>query len=134
MTGVLVDSNVLLDVLTEDATWLDWSAAALARVAERDILIINPLIYAEVSVRFERIEELDAALPTSLFRRDGLPWEAGFLAGKCFRAYRRGGGTRRSPLPDFYVGAHAAIRGHALLTRDATRYRTYFPTLDLIAP
>ena len=134
MPGVLVDSNVLLDVLTEDATWLDWSAAALARAAETDLLIINPLIYAEVSVRFRRIEDLDAALPPSLFRRDGLPWEAGFLAGKCFRAYRRGGGARRSPLPDFYVGAHAAIRGHALLTRDATRYRTYFPTLDLIAP
>lgn len=134
MAGVLVDSNVLLDVLTEDATWLEWSAAALARAAETEVLVINPLIYAEVSVRFERLEDLDAALPPSLFRRDGLPWEAGFLAGKCFRAYRRGGGTRRSPLPDFYVGAHAAIRGHALLTRDATRYRTYFPTLRLLAP
>lgn len=134
MPGVLVDSNVLLDVLTEDATWFDWSAAALARVAETEVLIINPLIYAEVSVRFERIEDLEAALPTALFRRDGLPWEAGFLAGKCFRAYRRRGGARRSPLPDFYVGAHAAIRGHTLLTRDATRYRTYFPTLELIAP
>lgn len=107
---------------------------ALARVAEWETLVINPLIYAEVSVRFERIEDLEAALPTTLFRRDGLPWEAGFLAGKCFRAYRRRGRARRSPLPDFYVGAHAAIRGYTLLTRDATRYRTYFPTLKLIAP
>ncbi len=134
MAGVLVDSNVLLDVLTEDPLWLEWSSSALARTAETEVLIINPLIYAEVSVRFERIEELDAAFPVSLFRRDGLPWEAGFLAEKCFRAYRRRGGTRRSPLPDFYVGAHAAIRGHALLTRDGARYRTYFPALELIAP
>lgn len=134
MSGVLVDSNVLLDVMTEDPTWFAWSSAALARAAETEILIINPLVYAEVSVRFERIEELDAALPPELFRRDGLPWQAGFLAGKCFRTYRRRGGVRRSPLPDFYVGAHAAIRGHALLTRDGSRYRTYFPTLELIAP
>ena len=134
MAGVLVDSNVLLDVLTEDPAWLEWSSSALARIAETEVLIINPLIYAEVSVRFERIEDLDAALPASLFRRDGLPWEAGFLAGKCFRAHLRRGGTRRSPLPDFYVGAHAAIRGHVLLTRDGTRYRTYFPSLELIAP
>lgn len=134
MSGVLVDSNVLLDVLTEDPKWYAWSASALERAAESELLIINPLIYAEVSVRFARIEDLDAALPPEFFRRDDLPWEAGFLAGKCFRRYRRAGGPRRSPLPDFYVGAHAAIRGHALLTRDATRYRTYFPTLELIAP
>ena len=134
MPGVLVDSNVLLDVMTEDPAWFEWSSAALAQVAETELLIINPLVYAEVSVRFERIEDLDAALPSTLFRRDALPWEAGFLAGKCFRRYRRRGGVRRSPLPDFYVGAHAAIRGHALLTRDGTRYRTYFPTLELIAP
>lgn len=98
------------------------------------MLVTNPLIHAEVSVRFERIEELDAALPPTLFRRDGLPWQAGFLAGKCFLAYRRAGGARRSPLPDFYVGAHAAIRGHALLTRDRTRYQTYFPTVEFLAP
>lgn len=98
------------------------------------MLVTNPLIHAEVSVRFERIEELDAALPPTLFRRDGLPWQAGFLAGKCFLAYRRAGGARRSPLPDFYVGAHAAIRGHALLTRDRTRDQTYFPTVEFLAP
>lgn len=131
---VLVDSNVILDVLTEDARWLAWSAEALAHAAERDILVINPIIYAEVSVRFERIEELEEALPDSLFRREPLPWEAGFLAGKCFLTYRRQGGARRAPLPDFYIGAHAAVRAMTLLTRDATRYRTYFPTLALIAP
>lgn len=134
MAGVLVDSNVLLDIMTEDPTWFDWSAAALAEAAEAEVLIINPLIYAEVSVRFDRVEELEAALPPTLFRRDELPWEAGFLAGKCFRQYRKHGGVRRSPLPDFYVGAHAAVRGYALLTRDARRYRTYFPTIELIAP
>jgi hypothetical protein len=134
VAGVLVDSNVLLDVLTEDPAWVEWSAGAIAKAAESEILIINPIIYAEVSVGFTRIEDLEAALPPAFFRRDDLPWEAGFLAGKCFQTYRRTGGTRRSPLPDFYVGAHAAIRGHALLTRDASRYRTYFPPLVLIAP
>jgi predicted nucleic acid-binding protein len=134
MSGVLVDSNVLLDVLTEDPTWFRWSADALAHAAESEALIINPIIYAEVSVSFARIEDLDAALPPTLVRRDALPWAAGFLAGKCFRRYRRAGGARRSPLPDFFVGAHAAIRGHALLTRDAARYRTYFPTVTIIAP
>lgn len=134
MTDVLVDSNVLLDVLTEDPVWFDWSSAALEEHAESAVLMINPIIYAEVSVRFDRIEALDEALPTDLFRREPLPWEAGFLAGKCFLRYRKSGGARRSPLPDFYVGAHAAVRGATLLTRDASRYRSYFPTLRLIAP
>ena len=96
--------------------------------------MINPIIYAEVSINFERIEDLDSALPLDFFRRDALPWEAAFLAGKCFVRYRRSGGTRRSPLPDFYIGAHAAIRGMTLLTRDAGRYRTYFPRLELLTP
>ena len=134
MTDVLVDSNVLLDVLTEDPTWFDWSASALEEHAESAVLMINPIIYAEVSVRFARIEELDVALPADLFKREPLPWDAAFLAGKCFLRYRKAGGARRSPLPDFYVGAHAAIRGATLLTRDASQYRTYFPTLQLIAP
>jgi len=106
----------------------------LARCAESGMLVINPIIYAEVSVGFERIEELDAVLPLESFRRDPLPWEAAFLAGKCFLAYRRRGGARRSPLPDFYIGAHAALAGLPLLTRDARRYRTYFPHLSLLAP
>ena len=134
MGAVLVDSNVILDVLTEDPRWLAWSAEALSQAAETDVLVINPIIYAEISVRFERIEELEEALPVALFRREPLPWEAGFLAGKCFLAYRRLGGPRRSPLPDFYIGAHAAVNSMTLLTRDATRYRSYFPALSLIAP
>lgn len=134
MTDVLVDSNVLLDVLTEDPAWFDWSASALEEHAESAVLMINPIIYAEVSVRFARIEELEEALPADLFRREPLPWEAAFLAGKCFLHYRKGGGAKRSPLPDFYIGAHAAVRGATLLTRDASRYRSYFPTLRVIAP
>lgn len=134
MSETLVDSNVLLDILTEDSEWLEWSADALEAQAEHSILVINPLIYAEVSVRFRRIEELDDVLPPSTFRRDDLPWEAGFLAGKCFVEYRRAGGTRRSPLPDFYIGAHAAVSRMTLLTRDSSRYRSYFPGLDVVAP
>ena len=134
MPDVLVDSNVLLDILTEDPVWYDWSASAIEQHAEHAVLMINPIIYAEVSVRFDRIEELEEALPSDMFRREPLPWEAGFLAGKCFLRYRKGGGVRRSPLPDFYIGAHAAIRGAALLTRDATRYRAHFPTLRLLSP
>ena len=131
---VLVDSNVLLDILTEDPRWFSWSAEALARSADEAALAINPIIYAEVSIRFSRIEDLEEALAPHLFERHPLPWETGFLAGKCFLRYRRQGGRKRSTLPDFYVGAHAAIAGMDLLTRDATRYRTYFPTLRLIAP
>ena len=134
MTDVLVDSNVLLDVLTEDPTWFEWSASMLEQHAESSVLMINPIIYAEVSVRFARIEELEQALPSSLFRREPLPWDAAFLAGKCFLQYRKASGAKRSPLPDFYIGAHAAVRGATLLTRDATRYRSYFPTLRVIAP
>lgn len=131
---VLVDSNVLLDVLTEDAVWYDWSSAALAAAADESGLAINPLVYAEVSIGFERVEELDRALPSQTFLRLPLPWAAAFLAGNCFLAYRRAGGERRSPLPDFYIGAHAAVDGMPILTRDPVRYRTYLPSLDLIAP
>jgi predicted nucleic acid-binding protein len=134
MSVVLVDSNVILDVFTQDPRWFDRSAAVLARMAGDHELIVNPIVYAEVSVGFERIEELDAALPGESFRREPLPWEAAFLAGRCFARYRRAGGSRRAPLPDFYIGAHAAVRGIPLLTRDAARYRTYFPRLELILP
>jgi hypothetical protein len=134
VTSVLVDSNVLLDIATNDPTWSDWSSAMLERLGDEAILVINALVYAEVSVGFPTVEELEAALPTDLFRREPLPYEAAFLAGKCFLDYRRGGGTKRSPLPDFYIGAHAAVAGYRLLTRDATRYRTYFPRLEVIAP
>jgi len=132
--AVLVDSNVLLDVLTEDAEWYDWSATALSDQGDRSVLVINPIIYAEVSVRFARIEDVDAAFPVDAFRRDPLPWEAAFLAGKAFMTYRRRKGTKRAPLPDFYIGAHAAIAGLALLTRDPKRYETYYPSIKLISP
>ncbi|PYQ54890.1 MAG: DNA-binding protein [Acidobacteria bacterium] len=134
MSHVLVDSNVILDVVTDDPLWGGWSGTMLSRCADGGMLVINPIIYAEVSVGFKRIEELDEVLPADSFRRDPLPWEAGFLAGKCFLEYRRRGGARRSPLPDFYIGAHAAVAGMALLTRDPRRYRTYFPHLNLLAP
>ena len=134
MSAVLVDANVLLDVMTEDARWLEWSAAALERAAETSRLVVNPIIYAEASIRFSRIEDLDDALPQTTFDREPIPYEAAFLAGKAFLAYRRRGGTRRSALPDFFIGAHAAVAGYQLLTRDAARYRTYFPKLALIAP
>jgi predicted nucleic acid-binding protein len=134
MRAVLVDSNVLLDVVTGDPQWCQWSEEALARCADSASLIINPIVYAEVSVGFRQIEELEAALPVHFFRRESLPWEAAFLAGKCFVEYRRRGGERRSPLPDFYIGAHAAVRDYRLLTRDAGRFRFYFPSLELIAP
>ena len=134
MTAVLIDSNVLLDLMTEDPRWFAWSAAAVARVAERFRLVINPIIYGEVSVRYSQIEDLDAALPKAMFDREAIPYQAAFLAGKAFLLYRRREGTKRSPLPDFFIGAHAAVAGYQLLTRDAIRYRTYFPKLPLIAP
>ena len=117
MSAVLVDSNILLDVMTEDASWLSWSVSAIERAADTSRLVINPVIYAEASVRFTRIEELDAALPSDLFEREPIPYEAAFLAGKAYLAYRRRGGTGRSPLPDFFIGAHAAVSSYRLLTR-----------------
>jgi predicted nucleic acid-binding protein len=131
--GVVVDSNVLLDLFTDDPEWAAWSEAHLAEAFDAGQVVINPIVYAEISVAFERIETLEAALPERL-RREDLPWEAAFLAGKCFLEYRRRGGMRRSPLPDFYIGAHAAVTGRALLTRDATRYRSLLPALPLICP
>lgn len=132
--GVLVDSNVLLDIATNDPNWGQWSGRALAECAEYAGLVINPIVYAEVSIRYTTIEALEAALPPSLYQREPLPWEAGFLAGKCFLLYRRRGGARTSPLPDFYIGAHAAVGHLALLTRDAARYRRYFPKLEILSP
>lgn len=134
MSPVLVDSNVLIDVVAVTAAWSEWSTDMVARLSQETTLVINPLIYGEVSVGLDSIEALDAALPSHLLRRAPLPYNAAFLAGKAFDRYRRSGGTRRSPLPDFYIGAHAAVLGYALLTRDVGRYRTYFPSLELIAP
>ena len=132
--GVLVDSNILLDIATGDVNWGEWSARALAELLEHTVLVINPIIYAEVSIGYSTIEALDAALPARLYRREALPWAAGFLAGKCFVQYRRRGGQRRSPLPDFYIGAHAAVGRLGLLSRDAARYRSYFPGIEIFSP
>lgn len=132
--GTLVDSNVLLDILSEDPTWLGWSSDALANAAEAGPLYINPIIYSEVSIRFTTVEALEEALPSQDFRRDPLPWAAAFLAGKVFLDYRRNKGTRSTTLPDFFIGAHAAVADLELLTRDLGRYRTYFPTVSLVVP
>lgn len=134
MAGILIDSSVLLDILTEDPRWLDWSSETLERCAEDSVLVINPVIYAEVSIRFETVEELEKALPHSMFERRDIPWEAAFLAGKCFVRYRRAGGQKTAPLPGFFIGAHAAVEGLRLLTRDTGRYGAYFPTVQIIAP
>lgn len=132
--GTLVDSNVLLDILTEDPVWGDWSSDALADAADTGPIHINPIVYSEVSIRFSTVEALEAALPPRDYRREPIPWPAAFLAGKVFLDYRRNKGTKVTTLPDFFIGAHAAVAGLDLLTRDVGRYRTYFPTVTLIAP
>jgi predicted nucleic acid-binding protein len=131
---VLVDSNAILDVAYEDPHWRAWSEAAIEQAADETVLLINPIIYAEVSIGYAHVEHVEAVLPVDRFRREALPYEAAFLAGKAFLSYRRRSGRRTSPLPDFYIAAHAAVRGYRLLSRDATRYRTYFPKVELIAP
>lgn len=131
---VLVDTNVLLDVATEDPLWFDWSVSRLAKAADSDGLAINPIVYAELSVHYDTIEALEAALSGHAFVRLALPWDAAFVAGKAYRRYRSRGGAKHAPLPDFYIGAHAAVAGLTLLTRDARRYREYFPKLKLITP
>jgi hypothetical protein len=130
----LVDANVLLDVVAEDSEWVAWSFGALERARREGGVAINPIVYAEISVGYAEAAQCDEAFPESRLERLPLPWDAAFLAGKVYLAYRRAGGARQSPLPDFYIGAHAAVTGMRLLTRDATRYRTYFPGLQLIAP
>lgn len=132
--ATLVDSNVLIDVIEKTPGWSDWSATALEAAGSAGSMVINQVIYAEVSVRYADTDELDRDLPIDLFQREQIPWPAAFLAGKAFVEYRRRGGRRRSPLPDFLIGAHAAVTGLHLLTRDPLRYRTYFPTVELIAP
>jgi len=134
MKATLVDSCVLLDVFTEDPDWFSWSSSALAVAADTGVLAINPIIYAEVSIGFERIEDLEAALPADFVELCPIPREAAFLAGKCFLQYRRRGGTRTAPLPDFLIGAHAAVEEMSLITRDTVRFRGYFPNVELICP
>ncbi len=129
----LVDSNVIIDLLNQNSEWMDWALVTIARMRKTTALVINPLIYAEISVHFDTPEELEEVVSPHLFGREKLPFEAAFLAGKCFRKYRRRRGAKTSPLPDFYIGAHAAVMEWSLLTRDET-YRTYFPELKIISP
>lgn len=132
--GVLVDSNVLLDLINEDASWLAWSREHVLRLAAEEPLVINPIIYAEISPSFDSEPELEDWLATTVFNRADLPWSAGILAGRAFVKYCRRGGARRAPLPDFYIGAHARVAGLTLLSRDAGRYQEYFPEVNLICP
>ena len=134
MSSVLVDSNVFIDVLGPDGPWRAWSASRLEAAADEATLLINPVVYAELAVGYPSVEALEAALPQAWIRREEVPYPAAFLAARCYLEYRRRGGARTGVLPDFFVGAHAAIAGYRLLTRDAARYRTYFPRLELIAP
>lgn len=134
MNSTLVDSNVLIDLFDEASEWREWSDAMIADLGTRGPLIINPVIYAELAAGFNDPDELDAAIPPEFLKREDLPWPAAFLAGHVFVRYRRLGGPRPAPLPDFYIGAHAAVTGHTLLTRDPRRYRYYFPTLRIVSP
>src|SRR5208283_1923478 len=134
MRGLLVDSNVLLDVFEDDPVWAQWSEEVLEHYSTTHILCISPIIYAEVSVAFERIEELEAAIVDSGVRMLQIPKEALFLAAKVFVEYRRRRGIKLSPLPDFFIGAHAAVEKLELLTRDVSRYKSYFPTVKLVSP
>ncbi len=131
---VLVDANVLLDLLTDDPDWFAWSSGQVSKARGSGLLVINPLIYAEISNAFASETELDAYVSATDFVRAPLPFEAAFVAGRAFRAYKAKGGNKRSPLPDIYIGAHAQVAGLTLLTRDAARYKTYFPKVKLIAP
>ena len=134
MRSTLVDSNVLIALFDERSEWREWSDAMLTRCASRGLLVINPIVFAEACAGFASIEDADAAIPETYVKREPLPWAAAFLAGRAFVQYKRRGGTMSAPLPDFYIGAHAAVAGHTLLTRDARRYRFYFPKLRVIAP
>ncbi len=134
MKGLLVDSNVILDIFLDDPKRVDWSVSVLADASCNSTLYINQIIYAEVSIGFQRIEELESALNAGGFQILEIPKEALFLAGKAYLNYRRRRGTKKSPLPDFYVGAQAAVLGLDLITRDEGKYRTYFPTVKIICP
>lgn len=134
MTGFLIDTNVIIDVLKNDPVWRPWSASTLERCADSGILIINPIIYSELAVGFPRMSDIDLALPSTLWERRQLSWEASFLAGQAFREYRQRGGPRTSTLPDLFIGAHAAAEGLVIVTRDPARIRTAFPSVQLLTP
>jgi predicted nucleic acid-binding protein len=131
---ILVDANVLLDILTDDPNWRVWSEAQLLKAIETDQAAVNPIVYAEIAGAYKSAVELNRALAGWPVQRLALPYEAAFPASKAFLRYRREGGQRRSPLPDFYIGAHAQVSDLTLLTRDVSRYRNYFPKVRLIAP
>ncbi|SIQ38008.1 hypothetical protein SAMN05880582_1011659 [Rhizobium sp. RU20A] len=130
----LIDTNVLVDVAVRDPAWSDWSRRWLAQAAMVGGMVINPIVYSEFCFRYETIDEVDRVLPGDTFQREDIPWPAAFLAARAFRIYRGAGGRKARVLPDFLIGAHAAIRGYRLLTRDPAGYRRYFPTVDLITP
>lgn len=134
MKGILVDSNIILDIFLDDPNWAEWSESKLEKFSAITRLFINPVVYSEVSIGFKRIEEMESAINRSSFQMLDIPKEALFLAGKAFLKYRKNKGTKKSPLPDFYIGAQAAIFDMDLITRDVSRYRTYFPTVRLISP
>lgn len=134
MNGFLIDTNIIIDVLKNDPVWRSWSASTLARCADSGTLVINPIIYAELAVGFSNMSDLDSALPSTLWERRPLSWEASYLAGQAFREYRQRGGPRTSTLPDLYIGAHAAVDGLVIVTRDPARMRTCFPSVQLITP
>ena len=134
MSGFIFDSNVLLDIATADAAWLPWAEAQFRDGAAQGPVLINPIIYAELAPAFATREALEQWLDPAVFQRLPLPYAAGWRAAQAFVQYRRAGGTRSSPLPDFYIGAHAEAEGLTLVTRDAARYRTYFPQVKLLAP
>ena len=130
----LIDTNILLDLVTDNPDWFEWSLARLDDAALAGRLLINDIVYAEISIRYDRIEDLDAMLSGTMIQIAPTPRSALFLAGKAYRQYRAAGGTRTGVLPDFFIGAHATVEGWPLLTRDTSRYRTYFPKVTLIAP
>ncbi|GAA5044675.1 type II toxin-antitoxin system VapC family toxin [Nocardia callitridis] len=132
--ATLLDACVLLDVMTQDKKWAKSSGEKISEALDRGRVVINPIVYAEVSVGYSSIEQLNDLLPADAYEREPLPFHAGFLAGKAFQRYRRNSGEKRSPMPDFYIGAHAAVTGYRLLTRDVARYRGYFPTVELVIP
>ena len=134
MTDTLVDANVLIDILGDDVEWETWSERQLQAARGLGNLVINPLVYAEVCAGYPTQRQADQALGSSIYRRENLPWDAAFNASRAYLAYRKAGGSKRSPLPDFYIGAHSEFRGYILLTRDPRRYREYFPSLQIVAP
>ena len=134
MNGFLFDTNVLLDIATADPVWLPWSESQFRTATDQGPILINPIIYAELAPAFASAADLDRWLDPEVFQRLPLPYSAGWLAAQAFVRYRRSGGTKTSPLPDFYIGAHAEAENRTLVTRDAARYRTYFPNVVLIAP